>query len=234
MSEEVRIALVAEGETDRIVIECAVQALLRGRPFVLRQIQPEESVAFGPIGTGWGGVYRWCKQAAAEAGGHLRNDPLFRNFHLLILHLDADVAGKTYADLAVEEVPNDLPCEQPCPPPSATTNEMRKVMLRWAGETLTPETVVLCTPSKATEAWVIAALFADEAIVNGDSPAVECHPDPATWLATRPLAQRIRKKKKEYSALRGAIEEAWARVAGNLSEAARFQADFLARIPVPL
>ena len=49
MAESLRIALVAEGPTDRIVIEAALKAILGERTFVLTQLQPEGSIAFGSI-----------------------------------------------------------------------------------------------------------------------------------------------------------------------------------------
>lgn len=59
MSEPLRVALVGEGPTERVVIEAALASILRERPFILKQLQPEESLPFGAIGTGWVGVYRW-------------------------------------------------------------------------------------------------------------------------------------------------------------------------------
>ena len=49
---ELRIALVAEGPTDAIVIEAALKALLP-RPFVLTLVQPEETRP--KLGAGWRG-----------------------------------------------------------------------------------------------------------------------------------------------------------------------------------
>ena len=58
MSEVLRVAVVAEGPTDRIVLEAAIAHLLGDRPFVLRQLQPEESVAL--LGRE---IERWSKVA---------------------------------------------------------------------------------------------------------------------------------------------------------------------------
>jgi hypothetical protein len=61
---------------------------------MLTQLQPEGPVSFGTIGSGWVGVYRWCHQSAERGAGRLSGDQLlFRNYDMLILHLDADVAG---------------------------------------------------------------------------------------------------------------------------------------------
>lgn len=47
---------LAEGPTDKVVIGAAIRNLLGDIPFILRQLQPEESIAFlGPThGAGWG------------------------------------------------------------------------------------------------------------------------------------------------------------------------------------
>ena len=88
MSEPVRLALVAEGPTDAVVVEAALRAILGERDFVLAQLQPEQSEAFGPLGAGWGGVYRWCKQSALHAGGSLGDFRLLLdNYDLLIVPL---------------------------------------------------------------------------------------------------------------------------------------------------
>ena len=74
MSDPLRIALVAEGPTDRIVLEAAITALLGQRSFVLSLKQPEVSEAFtggasGASGAGWGGVYRWCRTTMDRCSG---------------------------------------------------------------------------------------------------------------------------------------------------------------------
>src|SRR5690242_8155176 len=120
MSEPVRVAFVGEGPTDRIVIEAALGSMLGDRTFIVRQLHPEESLPVGPLGTGWAGVYKWCRQARERSGGRLRNDILFAAYHVLVLHVDADVAGETYENGGIGETIQDLPCAEPCPPASAT------------------------------------------------------------------------------------------------------------------
>jgi len=226
------LPLVAEGPTDRIVIEAALRAIVPGRPFVLKQLQPEGSLAFGQFGGGWTGVYRWCKQAAARGGGQLARDALlFENYDLLVLHMDADVAGMNYSDGSITPQPGDgaLPCELPCPPASATTNALRTVLLSWSGETAAPARTVICMPSKSTEAWVVAALFPHDLAVR---QGIECFPDPGSRLAQQPKSRRIRKGQRGYQGIAERLEQAWPRLAApaGLSEARRFQAGFLGRI----
>lgn len=229
MSEPLRVALVAEGPTDRIVIEAAIASILRNRAYVLRQLQPEESVAFGPLGTGWGGVYHWCQQAARRSRGAFRDDPLFVMYDLLVLHVDADVADRRYSEANIVETVEDLPCARPCPPASASTDPLRKVLLRWAGETETPPRTVLCTPSKSTGAWVLKALFPrDKAVMGG---TLECWPDPEARLSQQPAPIRIKKTTREYQARAGELKQAWPCIEESLSEAKRFGRDFRAAIP---
>ena len=229
MSDPVRIALVAEGPTDAIVIEAALSAMLGERAFVLKQLQPVGSIAFGPLGGGWGGVYRWCKQSALRGGGNLGGDALvFANYDLLLLHVDADVADETYgnANLVPETGDGSLPCAQPCPPASATTDRLRSVVLSWSGMTACPAHTVICMPSKSTETWVIAALFPADAAYRSHK---ECLLDPAGRLAQQPKARRIGKTQKDYRARAGAMEAAWGDVL-HLGEASRFQTELSAAL----
>jgi hypothetical protein len=233
MSDPLRVALVAEGPTDRVVVEAALRSMLSERPFVLNQIFPEGSTSFGELGTGWVGVYRWCHQSARRGNGHLSADRLlFQNCDLLILHLDADVAEYDYNDGAIHPGPRDheLPCALDCPPPSDTTNALRDVLLSWCGETAAPPRTVVCMPSKSTEAWVVAALFpSDRAMARG----IECYSNPASRLAQQPKAIRVRKTESDYQGRAETIKEAWPRLTARnaLGEARRFQCEFLSALP---
>jgi hypothetical protein len=225
MSEPLRIALVAEGPTDRIVLEAAIQAILNERPYVLTQLQPEGSLVFGERGTGWGGVYRWCKQSAERGKGRLANDRLiFSQFHILLLHLDADVAGHKYAEANIDPKQGDkpIPCDKPCPPPANTTNALRVVLLSWCGERTTPKNVVICMPSKSTEAWVVRALFPGDIAVR---QGIECFANPESRLGQQPKRSRIRKCQRDYQDRSNRLRDAWQELL-KLTEAARFQDDF--------
>jgi hypothetical protein len=228
MSDPLRVALVAEGPTERVVIEAALESILNDRRFILQQLQPEESLAFGALGTGWAGVYNWCRQAVARAEAPIRNDVLFHSYDLLILHLDADVADHSYAQGGIVEQVPDLPCSQPCPPPSTSTNPLRKVLLRWCGEEEVPLKTVLCTPSKSTEAWVVSALFpADLAVRRG----IECWPHPDGRLGQQPIERRIKKSVSDYQALAGELRNAWTRLRDSLDEARRFDTEIRSAVP---
>lgn len=233
MSETFRAAIVAEGPTDRIVIGAAMSRVLGEKAFILRQIQPEESSAFPQsLGRGWSGVYRWCRQASARAGGAIRNDPLFATYNLLILHLDADVANASYASAGIIDTENDLPCNLPCPPACDSTNALRNVMLRWIGEASAPPRTILCTPSKMTEAWVLCALYpTDQAVTSG---AVECTAHPDHRLQSKPANKRLvsggRRIVRMYQSRASETAASWHRVRALCAEAERFSAELEAII----
>lgn len=139
MSDFLRVAFVVEGKTDFAVLRAAVRALLGGRDFEAVILQPEcdESLLTAGAG-GWGGVYRWCRQAVAQAAGPARNNPLFSFHDVVVVQLDADVAGKKYSDYEFRDAPSDLPFKLPCPPTAATTDRLRRVLLGWLSESSHP------------------------------------------------------------------------------------------------
>jgi hypothetical protein len=229
-----RVALVAEGITDFVVLRAGIDSMLGGRSFDLKLLQPEGSVAFtgagnaGALGGGWKGVYRWCLQAALRGGGALSGDPLFIGYDLLILHLDADVAKEDPANDVVDPLPKLaglLPCEQTCPPAAATTKALRKLILSWVGEAQTPPRTVLCTPSKSTESWVMAAFFPKDREMT--RKGWECHPNPASRLAQQPAGQRFAKSLADYEARAADFRLAWPVISARLSEAKIFQDEFI-------
>ena len=235
MSEPLRVAATVEGPTDAIVLEAVLSALLPDLEYVFQTLQPEGSVAFGSVsfggkGGGWAGVYRWCRQAAQEGQGSVSRSAVLSYHDLLIVHVDADVAGRSYAEGNIRDAPGeDLPCEEPCPPPERTTNALRAVIVNWLGEQECPLRIVLCTPSKSTEAWVVAAIWPDnELVLRNDW---ECRPDPEAQLRALPKGRRFEKRASDYRRRESAFEAAWPNVAERLSEAARFERELLAAIP---
>ena len=232
MSEPLRVALVAEGVTDYVILKAAITAILGERAFVLNLLQPESSVAFtgggdaGPLGGGWRGVYRWCRQAVDRSGGSLRDDPLFVGFDLLVIHLDADVAGEDPSTDATHDpvLVATLPCEHPCPPAATTTHALRLSLLTWLGEGTVPPKVVLCTPSKSADAWMLAVHFPGDREMS--RRGWECHPDPASRLAQQPKRRRFSKSQRDYERNAGELTTQWPRLISRMNEALRFDAEF--------
>ena len=228
MSDPLRVAVAVEGPTDLIVLSAAVQSLLPDKDPVFQTLQPESSAVFGPRGGGWSGVCRWCHQAADEGGGCVSKSFVLESHDLLIVQVDADVAGMTYKSGKIEDDTGDLPCEKPCPPASDTTDALRLVVLRWMGETATPSRLVLCTPSKSMEAWVMAALFPNNKVLA--RRGWECHANPEKQLPQQPKKQRIEKRISDYEAKKSEFHDTWPRVRRKLTEANRFSVDLLAAV----
>ncbi len=236
---DLQIALVAEGKTDQIVIEAALAAIL-DKPFVLTLLQPETSDPLGGaglLGGGWPGVYRWCRQAVSMSCPVAEN-PSLAGFDLILLHLDADVAGMRYDDANIHDGRTDLPCELPCPPASDSADALREVVARWLDLSTTelPGRWVFCNPSKCTEAWVIVACYAttEPLTIHNILPDIECNLDLENWLSLRRIGERalIRGGKKQTSGYRKVaprIKEEWASVARFCSQALRFQDEVRAK-----
>ncbi len=235
MSEPVRVAVVVEGPTDAIVLEAILNAMVPGREFVLQTLQPEGSAAFGTApfgrtGAGWAGVYRWSRQAVTEGGGSASGSSVLSNHDILIVQLDADVAGETYAAGNIRDAPcDDLPCEAPCPPAHHTTDALREVILNWLGEGECPQRIVLCTPSRSIETWVLAAVCPHNNLVQRDD--WECHHHPESQLGALPRARRFKKRPDDYRRKQTEIEQEWSNVSARLTEATRFEAEVLAAMP---
>ena len=234
MSETLRVAAAVEGRTDALVLEAILSALLPETDFEFHRLQPEGSLAFNPelfqeTGVGWAGVYRWISQAVEEGQGSVSGCSVLSGHDLLIVQLDADVAHKTYQSANIQDgLFEDLPCNRPCPPASATTDALQSVMLGWLGEEHCPEHVVLCTPSKSIETWVLAAVCPENKVVLRDD--WECNISPADQLRVLPKPVRFRKTFRDYKSRQDKIAKEWNSVSSRLSEAERFQSDLLAAI----
>ncbi len=220
---DLRIALVAEGPTDEIIIESALKAILPS-PFKISLLQPERTRSV--LGTGWGGVLKWCREFQARGAESLEDDPTMEFFDLIIIHIDADVAGKSYADYGQEIAQAAqqggwglLPCSLPCPPPDATVDNMKTVLLSWLGIDKIGNKTVLCIPSKSSEAWLAAAVFPD----NRDlSRELECAPNIGDRLAQLPKKLRFKKTIRNYQAHTSTVKAEWSRVRRLCSQAEIF------------
>jgi hypothetical protein len=239
MSKIPRIAFVVEGTTDLVILEEVVAKFLKGRDFVPVFVQPEMSelqAIAGENGFGWPGVCRCCCQLAYQAGGQARNNVLLDLNDLLIIQMDADVASVNYRRGHIEDpFPGiiTLPCNEPCPPPAATTDRLRDVVLRWLGETSIPPKVVFCIPSKSLETWILVGLFPDSHIVRREND-IECRKHPEKSLRGQDKDGRLisgkHKKVDGYRAVALEFATNWDGVAQRCSQAERFAADFLAAI----
>ncbi|MFC7410900.1 hypothetical protein [Hydrogenophaga atypica] len=223
MSER-RIALVAEGPTDFEVIHAALKAFLPVR-FTLTLLQPEPTLP--AMGSGWGGVLKWCDAAGARHAASLDTDPTLEGFDLLVIHLDVDVAQKQYANCglgvpaqAIAKGWNALPCHMPCPPVATTCTGLQTVLRSWLNPAQAGAKTVLCLPAQSSGTWLAAAtLPAGDALLMG----AECNVAVESRLAQLPKAQRIRKVVREYRAHADQITANWAGVKAICSQALAFE-----------
>ena len=221
---EPRIALVAEGPTDFEVIQAALKAIVPAR-FTLTLLQPEATQP--TMGSGWGGVLKWCDAAGTRHAAPLDSDPTLEGFDLLVIHLDADVAQKSYADCGLE-VPEQavakgwaaLPCNMPCPPATDTCARLEAALHSWLNPAQTGAKSVLCLPAQSSGTWLAAAIMPPgHALLAG----AECNLALEARLLQLPKAQRIRKAVSEYRSHAGQITGNWAGVKAVCSQAVAFE-----------
>ncbi len=220
---DLRIALVAEGPTDYVIIEAALKAFLP-QPFILTQLQPEATKP--EIGGGWGGVLKWCSMVGERFQGPIDQDPTLVDFDLLIIHLDVDVATFNYADcgehialLAQQKSWANLPCAQVCPPVGSTVQALQTVITSWLGQASLGGTV-LCLPAQSSGTWLAVALLdaAHPLLTNA-----ECDITVESRLAQLPKSQRVKKSRREYMQHAAELTNKWADVKNMCSQAGQFE-----------
>jgi len=226
---DLRIALVAEGPTDKEIIQSGLKAVLP-RPFILTLLQPEPT--FPQMGAGWCGVFKWCREFAARTNGSLETDPTLPGFDLFLIHLDADVSERQYSDggASIESAARDLPklpCSRPCPPPSDTAEEIRQRLLAWLNIEKPGPRTVLCVPSKAIEAWLAVGVLDGKHALLKD---IECNLNVEARLRSLPLSSRIRKTVREYQRHAQTLTANWSVVSAGCTQAARFEREVSAAL----
>ncbi|NER97912.1 MAG: hypothetical protein F6J86_29395 [Symploca sp. SIO1B1] len=222
---ELRIALVAEGPTDFEVIQAALKAVLPN-PFVMKLLQPEATQP--QLGTGWGGVLKWCHQAHQRHSGLLIKDPTLVGFDLIIIHLDVDVAHEKYSKCgekvdtwAKENSWQNLPCAKSCPPVSNTVDTLVQVIESWLGQAKLSNCTLLCLPAQSSGTWLAAAVLplTHPLLVNN----AECDRTLESQLGQLPKNQRIKKKTREYRNHAPSITTNWNQVKQVCTQAENFE-----------
>lgn len=208
----VRIGIVAEGRSDWEMIEEIIKSLYPDVEF--ERICPDYQLASLPNKPfGWKGVRAWCK----ENGGRLRiimDGVIGRELQLLIIHVDASMADKVLRPLP------------PCPPANKTTDQLRVVMTsKWLKSNPLPGYVVLVTPSKMTDTWIVATL-------NHNRINIECDFEVEEELAQHRLLPRkkgeVKKPRNRYLPLAQRVARQLNNVRSVCTEADRFVREFQA------
>lgn len=238
MSSPLRIALIGEGTTEREVIEAALKNILASRSFVLTQLQPEATKP--SLGTGWGGVLKWCQQQAARCqpnGGLIEDDPTLSAFDGVVLQLDADVATFPYTNLHSSYTPVEvaakgwqpLPCPTQCPPSQLPQDNLYAVLLSWLQPAVPGNKTVVCIPAMNTGAWQAAAKLPTGHALLVD---LECNAHIETQMQQLPLSLRVKKTdRKSRLAAADAVASRWHDVTALCTRAQAF--DQAIRIAFP-
>jgi hypothetical protein len=231
MSDELKIALVAEGPTDFEVIQAALKAVLPN-PFIMTLLQPEATQP--QMGTGWGGVLKWCHAAQQRHHGSLDTDPTLMGFDLLIIHIDVDVSTAQYdncgagvTELAQQKNWGTLPCSQPCPPVADTVAALMSAIESWLGGATPGDRTLFCLPAQSSGTWLAAAVLSPGHPLLAKN---ECDLNLENRLATLPKGQRIKKSKRDYQNHAPHITQHWTKVKGLCSQAANFEQTVLAAV----
>lgn len=227
-----RIALVVEGPTDAIVLKAALSAFL-DNSFIATTLEPSD--VFGVTRQGWRGVYDWCRQVATVPSPSLLLNPVMAEFTLTIIHLDADVAEKSYASAGITTPRvEDLPCAYPCPPATDTVNALRTVVQGWLHPMECSAACLVCIPSKCIESWIVAAIYAQaDPDIRND---LECADQLMAYLSTKPNRSRLVRKREKptgkkywqkitnrYFSMSRSITDNWDTVKKYCDQAAAFQ-----------
>lgn len=228
---DLKIALVVEGETDLVIIEAALKAIIE-QPFILTKLQPEATRP--QMGTGWSGVLKWCHSSGQRHSACLDSDPTLEHFDLLIIHLDVDVSGETYsnAGTAVQAMAEEmgwgaLPCSQPCPAVADSVTPLTSVLDSWLRPAIRGNKTALCLPAQASGTWLAAAILpaSHQLLVRA-----ECNINVERDLARLPLNQRIRKKVREYQQHALLVTNNWPAIKAICIQAVEFESAVLAAI----
>lgn len=153
-----RVGIIAEGETDFLILEEIMKTIATELEFV--HIHPAPAVD-SKFGRGWRGVKAWCEENGPEIEAYLSGIPS-RALNLIVIHADCSMADKAKV-------------VRPCPPASDTALALGKIIeTDWLGRDPKPDFVVIATPSQSIEAWVVAAFdppYANLADIECDKAA---------------------------------------------------------------
>lgn len=115
----------------------------------------------------------------------------------------------------------------PCPPARDTADALRRVVAQgWLGRSSLPDFVVLATPSRSTDTWIVASL---EPPYSGNQP-LECDDGAEGELVRRRLLRRrdgeVKKPEAKYRPLAEEMARKLDHVCSLCSEAERFREEF--------
>ena len=152
-SKTLSVGIVSEGATDQYILGIILQEISSSMDidFEIRSIQPK----YDAINDQWEKEHNSLEKFITDTG-----------IDLLILQIDADVIYMKYTDcpsIVPESSDFPIPISTPCPDtgcnlPCHAIDAIPKLLSSWVHSKNMPECVVLCTPSKSLDAWVVATM----------------------------------------------------------------------------
>lgn len=211
--KELSVGVVSEGAIDQYILGIILQDISFSMDvdFEIRSIQPKyDAINDQWENGGWGLIYAWCKDVIKKHGS-LEKFITDTGIDLLVLQIDADVMYMKYTDcpsVAVEPSDYPIPISAPCPKvacsiPCHVIEEVPKLLNSWFRSASMPECVVLCTPSKSLDAWVVATMpmadfksdRIDPNLITILNSKLECTPNPEQCFD---YSDKIGKSLKSY------------------------------------
>lgn len=157
---EYRVGIIAEGPTDLPVIKAIVKLVFSSDTFIFTDISPtseEISKQKKKEGFGWGGVYRVCKGLKDRLELlSLAQAP----FDFLIVHLDGDVATKTYSSIKEVVEPDAVTDAAQNDTVAEICFKLESVLKKWINSDT--QIIIPCIPYICTETWAGNWLYPDE------------------------------------------------------------------------
>jgi hypothetical protein len=136
------------------------------------------------LGSGWTGVERWCKNFCAAPETILT---VGRPIDILIIHVDCSIAWHFH-------IPMD------CPPAQPTALQLReRIWVEWLAGAPVQIPILLVTPSRASDAWMLVALAPDYWPRGVPAVDIECDDDIDAELRRRHFARMRGERTKKYA-----------------------------------
>jgi len=206
----IRVGIVAEGVSDWLVLEAVMRQVHPDIEF--QRLQPEYTLV-SKIGYGWRGVKAWCEEYGSRLE-EIMKGVVGKPLHLLVIHADCSMADK-------------VGVERNCPPASDTGDALLEVVSQsWLRWNQSADFVVIATPSKSSDAWVVASLDP----VYANLPDLECDHEAEVELTRRRLLRlkngQVKKSATAYAPLAAKVGERLDHVCSCCSQAHGFRSRF--------
>lgn len=208
------IGVIAEGPTDYLVLEAAIQRILpEAEVLPLHPEFDESGLMSGSregVSFGWRGVKAFCQTISGAVDNFMRTD-LNRPIDCLVVHVDCSMADK-------------IGVERPCPDPMDTARALKSAVFRdWLGEDEDTGRLLIATPSKEIESWIVAGLQIDRC----SQEHIECDKGVAMELVHAGILRMKngtpKKSQRIYREFVIEFAQNWHLVASSCSTAADFE-----------